>query len=347
MGEFAAAAESVVTAESVTLETPADTGSDLTPTDAAPAADDTPTSDPVVSGDATDAPPAAAPPQTAAQRDGRGRFAGKAPGPPSTIPYSRFQEVTKAASQRAEEIKTLKERFGWIGDQEAPVFKQFWQAYKADPARAFLNELPLLLNSPKYGARMRQALAEMIGEQKAATAEPTPEAEEPKPDFYQDDEQGRRTFFYSATQQAAHRAWQAKQQEKDLQPLKAFVEEARQQQAMGRVQASAQQNARQLIDGFKASPYFEPNREAIRTKFRHYAQTMSGDTALHRAYAEVLQEVVIPSLSSTDRRALAVSLQQKTGASSPNPARPGLSTGGVKPPTTFAEAAERVLAGQR
>lgn len=348
MGEFTAAAESVLSAETVALETPVETGSIETAPAAAPVADDTPASDLVASGDpSTEAPPAAALPQTTTTRDPHGRFAGKTPGPPSTIPYQRFQEVTRKASEREKEVTALKERFGWIGDQELPVFRQFWDAYKANPAQAFLNELPLLLRSTKYGAQMRQALAEMIGEQKAAAPAPDPKEEEPHPDFYQDDDSGQRHWFYSAAQQAKHRAWQAKQQQQELAPIIAFQNELREERVLGRLQAEATRTAADLVTPLKSSPYFEPHREAIRAKFRQYAPALGGAVALHRAYAEVLQEVVIPSLSTQDRRALASSLQAKTGASNPNPARPGVSTGGVKPPADFREAAERILAGQR
>lgn len=246
----------------------------------------------------------------------------------------RYEALKEARAQ----AKALKESYKWLPEAQVPTARAFFESYQQDPIGTLVGQLEQLLQHPTYGPKL-QALAGQHGQQGAQ-----PSAE-PEPDFVTQDGVPVR----SAQNQAEWYEWKAKQDreayESKLRPMQEYMETQQRTTHLSQLQQQATDRAHALMQPYEHDQYFQQHRDAIRARFREYVGEMPGEAALHRAYAEILREDVLPGMSRTAREDVVQSLNRKPGATGPNPSRPATAAPRKKSFGDFREALESGVLG--
>jgi len=238
-----------------------------------------------------------------------------------------------ALTEARQQTKALKETYGWLPKDHVPAIRGFYEAFQKDPVEAVVDQLRQMMEHPTYAPRLQALMGQK-------------QDEEPQPD-YRDPQTGE--YAYSSKQAAVWQRWHAQQDNQrfsaELNPLKQYVQQAQQRERLAGFQAEATKRAKELFAPLRQDPHFVEHESKVKERFQVYAGTMPGEAALYRAYSEIMREVVMPTLGRNERAQLARSLNQKSGGSGPNPARPGSPGANNRRPVDFREAAERLFGG--
>lgn len=333
MGEFAEAAERIVMGADSSA---ADTSSVAETSDPSTTDVDTPDASaaPASEGTGSDQLPTE-------RRANNGRFQRTVA---STVPYTRFNEVTKQNQAYKADLDKLKSQFGWMDEQAAPRLQKFYQDYRNDPVGTMARELRGLGQSPAHRAQLAKDLQALMAE---IAEEKEPDDPEPDPDFALD---GTDAKFYSDKQLKARYEWERKQLlkefQKELAPLKQMEQQMRHQQAYQVIQTRAVATAKAIAEPLLKNPAFQQHKaeigerwKALRAESAQRGQSFNGETALYRVYAEVLAEKGHAPAAGQAQHFVS-SLAHRASASALNPKRP-VAAGSARPPSSFREAAER------
>lgn len=251
-----------------------------------------------------------------------------------------------AVREAREQIKQLRDSYGWLSKDDVPAVRDYLQRYSQDPVGTLAAQVQNLLNHPTHGPQLR---ALMGGGAEAQDMEPQPDLRDPDTG----------EVAYSQSQIKAWRAWDKRQTAAELdqrmQPVQTYLQqqqqreqEAKDRQQIEGMKQEATARAQALFEPLKANPDFQAHKPAIQARWEQLVaqkdsrgrQAMSAEAALYRAFNEVVYETVIPGMSRSARSSVVAQLNRKPGATTPNPARAtaGTSTGR---PTSFREALER------
>jgi hypothetical protein len=240
----------------------------------------------------------------------------------------------EALRDAREQAKTLKETYGWLKPDHAPRVREFIEHYQRDPVTALVENLQGLLQDPRYAPQL-QAL---MGQQ--GSADP-----EPQPDYQATDG----TPVRSAANQAEWNEWRERRFEQKfsekLRPLEQHLQTTQRQAHLAELQTKADTKAKALLEPYLGDQYFQEHRADIRARFQEYVGEMPGESALHRAYVEIIREKVLPGLSTAGAQSVVRQLNQKPGATGPNPARPTAASSSKKRYADFGEAMDAGVIG--
>lgn len=273
---------------------------------ASPSPDPSPSSPdpaPSVPGEAPASPttPPAAPPASAPAASAK-----PAASSPQMVRYEALKEAREAN-------RSLKETYGWLPPDDAPKVRAYIESLRADPVTRLVEDLQGLLGHPQYGPQLQALMGQ--------DSDP-----EPPPDYQAADG----TPVRSAGNQAEWIAWRERKLEQKIEqrysekfrPLETFVQSADHRAKLAEITTKADSTARAILAPYEKDPHFQEHRADIRARFQEYVGEMPGEVALHRAYAEIIREKVLPGLSTQSARAVVQQLNRKPGATGPNPGRP-------------------------
>lgn len=243
------------------------------------------------------------------------------------IPYARFREVNEERST----FKGKLDKLAWaeqFPEHAGPVVSQFFQNYNTDPVGTLIREMEAHAQAdPNYAQAVRSAAARWLG---AARGQQQAQEVMPEPDLQAQDG----TLVYSAPQAQKLMEWRERRLQQtiaqQIQPLQQRAAEAEAQRIRAEIQENANQWASQTYAQWRQRPHFEENKKEIAALMQQHGYGIAD------AYADVLTQRVLPTISASERSSVVASLQQKAVAGTTNPAR-GPAQGQARP-KDFAEA---------
>ena len=224
-----------------------------------------------------------------------------------------------ALREAREQNKALRDTYGWLKRDHVPAIREFYEHYQRDPVQAVVGQLQEMLQHPVYSQQLRSLMGSGA------------EDAEPQPDWA--DENGDRV--YSPAQMAKWQQWNARQSQSaidaKLKPLQGYVEQQQQREKLAVLNQQATSRAKDIFTQLRQDPDFVQHESAIKDRYLELVEDgMVAEAALYRAYNDVIRENVVPSLRRGAKAEVVAALNQKPGASTPNPARPG-GAGAAKP----------------
>lgn len=253
----------------------------------------------------------------------------------------------RALQESRQHNKQLRERYGWLPEKAVPHLRDFYQAYTTNPVGTISSEVQGLLGNPQTRDQVVQVLQQLgfvLPQQQAYAGNGYGQDDDPEPqaDYHLKDG----TKFMSAQRLSEWRAWHERQSDRrfdeKLQPIQQYVTEAQRESVRQYAVQQANQFAERVFAEARTWPHFSEHQQAIAERYSEYQGRMNAEAALYRAYLAVMHETVLPSLSRSEREAVAGELQRATKATTPNPTR---TTGQRQDrrPESFRDAAERVF----
>lgn len=267
---------------------------------------------------------------------------------PGPLPFKEHKaalenaRIKEAAKVRAE----IEQQYAWVKNHQLTedgvrTMHGVRQQMVTDPGGFMAEYVTHILNSgnPEHVKAVRAIAARVLGTRSQAAPAEDPE---PTADLLYDNGDGTQTRLYSAEQQAKREAWARRQWMGDVQqelaPLKQDLRTRAQREADAKEDADAKAYSDSILAKRRTLPGWIEHEPEIKAVFgaRSVPNEQVGE-ALMEAYVQV----VLPKLSQTDRAKAIGTLQQKTAASTANPAAMRATTP-AKSPTTGRFTAELV-----
>ncbi len=239
----------------------------------------------------------------------------QAPGEP---PKERWDAILSNAREKARtEAMAEWQDYAWVKQMPAADFKAVVERLartKGDPIGLLTELVNEVSADPTYGPQLRSLAAKQLAAGRGQQTQ-TPDLT-PTPIQLED---GRVVQLYSADQIAALKSQWMTDVEAKLSPRLQTVDQMAAERQAERAQHEADQFAGGFLGELSKLPHFEEHKAAIHGKLA--AMQLSSDhpaevkAAAYRAYVDVLQEKVLPSLSTKAQTQLLDTLQTKAAAS--------------------------------
>ena len=243
------------------------------------------------------------------------------------IPFDVHDKALQNARQKArdEALAEHRVKYGWAEQIDQAYLQNLAQVEQrmADPATFAAELLSSLQNHPEHGPKLRSELARILGARRQGPPEPVPDVE------VRDAAGNVVGQTYSAARQKERESWLAKQikasMSQEIQAVKDRLDRQDAEVAAHQRTQQADKQADQLLTEAKVWPGFTDHAAEIATVMRNQPAW-----TLERAYVDVLQRVIAPTLTDQGYRSALDSLAQKSeaqtvttgGASSATPAKP-------------------------
>lgn len=245
-----------------------------------------------------------------------------APGP---IPYERHKTILDGAYKERDDFKSRAERLAWA-ERYDPAVNDVLTLMQSDPVAFYQRLGEELAASPQYQQALRTHAARTLAAGRGAQTDADIEAALAA-------ENGEGVYSAKQVQQLLQR--QQQQIEQLLGERLKPVEEIRQERAIAQLQETAREQAAQMLSWASQQPGFTEHKAAIKA-----AMVADPGLTLERAYIQI----VVPSLSQTERAKVVAGLHAKTQAGTTAPNTASTSTPGPAQPLDMRSAFRRAWA---